>query len=395
MPSKSLLAVRQVIAWACEQGMSIRGMLSTEQLDELAHVFAGERAWSFDLYEPLRAFTHAIPRLELPDLPAQVRLGDALTALNEVLPSEVAAWAPNHVPSAAVLAELRYSSTSAGITRLREQHTAAWRHHAEQNKQLLRRAAERSTGANAAVVGAGKVYDIPLLKLAERFTKLTLLDVDGDSLAESVQQAGLAPPQRARLTLVTSDVTGVNNAFLARAHAAFAEPDEAATYDAVLALLHSYRLAAPPALHGSFDIVFSSMVLSQLATPLTEFVQQQFNQRFPQSTRLRAHEFQVALAQFTHRIQHDHVQALLAAAPLVAISSDISEQFVQLDRAGKPTPTSPELPLIGAPHLTDLFPAQRARILENAAWTWQRVPPTAAKPHGRNLKVIGTIATRV
>lgn len=385
----------QALVWGAEQGMSIRGLLSSEQLEELARVFAGERAWTFELYEPLRAWAHALPRLEAPDLPARVHFGDALTALNEVL-SGKAAWPVATTPAPSTLAELGYAETSAGITRLRERHAAAWRQHAEANKQLLRRAAELSSGRHVTVLGAGKLYDIPLQKLAERYAQVTLVDVDGAALAESLQQAGLSAGLRGRVELVTADVTGVNAAFLERLNQSLAAPDEPATYDALLELLHGYRLESPPSLgNDACDVVLSSMLLSQLATPLTELVQRRFRERFPKSERLGAHAFRVALAQLTHRVQHDHVQALLATAPLVALTSDVSEQFFQLDALGTATPSSPELPLIGAPHLEDLFPAQQARVVESASWSWQRVPVTPKTPRGRKLRVIGTIATRL
>jgi hypothetical protein len=397
MASESRRALRQVLAWGTEQGMSIRGLLSAEQLEELSRVFAGADRFSFELYEPLRAFAHAVPRLELPDVPARIHFGDALSALAELLAESTPAWPQTTMPSPGTFAELGYLGSSAAITRLREQHTATWRQHAEHNKQLLRRAAELGRGESAAVIGAGKVYDIPVAKLAERYARLTLIDVDGDALAESVRQAGLSPKLRERVRLVTCDVTGSNQAFLERAHSCFESPTDEATYAALLATLHSYRLAAPPVLAegGPFDAVFSSMVLSQLATPLTEYAQRRFAERFPESSLLAAREFQIALAQFTHRMQHDHVQALLAAAPLVALTSDVSEQFVQVDANGKTSPTSPELPLIGAPHLEDLFPAQQVRIVESASWQWQRVPATTKSPRGRSLKVIGTIAERL
>ena len=394
MESASYRAVRQVMTWACEQGMSIRGLLSLPELEALAHVFAGTRPWSFELYEPLRAFSHAIPRLNLPDVPDAMHFGDVLTALNEVLLREGPAWETQSEVSPGTFAELGYAATSLGITRLQEQQTAAWRDHGVQNKELLLRALPSSAGSSATVVGAGKIYDIPLRKLAERFARLTLVDIDGESLAQSVEQARLTPELQNHLSLVTADVTGVNDTFVAGVCAALERPTEAATYDACLELLRSYRLQAPPPLAGApTDVAFSSMVLSQLATPLTEYLQRRFAERFSDSVRLRAHEFQVALGQFSHRVQHSHIRALLATAPLVAISSDISEQFTELD-AYENVSASVALPLIGAPHLEDLFPAQQAYVTSSNEWPWQRIVPTAAKPHGRSLQVVGCLAKR-
>ena len=85
MEPASLFAVRQVVDWAHEQGMTIRERLSEEQLEGLQRVFSNQEPWSFELYEPLRALSHALPRLDLPDLPARVHFGDFLSALDSVL----------------------------------------------------------------------------------------------------------------------------------------------------------------------------------------------------------------------------------------------------------------------------------------------------------------------
>jgi hypothetical protein len=400
MESASFRAVRQVLTWASDQGMTIRGLLSAEQLESLARVFSGNEPWRFDWYEPLRAFSHAIPRLNLPDAPAAMHLGDALEALGELLQARYPSWPTQPSVSERTFAELGYAATSAGISRLRDKSAAAWRDHGVNNKELLLRGAELAKGARAAVIGAGKLYDIPLRKLAERFEQVLLVDIDEPSLTQSVAQSGLDPELRKRLMLISSDVTGINDTFLHRARAALEIADERAAYEGLLGLFHGYCLAEPPLLFpgsalpdGGLDFVCSSMVLSQLATPLTRYVEQTFAQRFPESTLTQAHEFQVALAQFTHRLQHAHITSLLAAAPCMALTSDIAEQYTHLDPYGKIN-ASQALPLIGAPHLEDLIPVQRAQVLTSSEWSWERVVPTRSHPHGRLLKVVGVVAQR-
>jgi hypothetical protein len=400
MPSASLAAVSQVLGWAAEQGMSIRGLSSTEQLEALARVFSGQQPWSFELYEPLRAFSHAVPRLNLPDVPTAMHFGDALAALDELLSERGHAWSSHPSIAAASFEELGYARASAGISRLREEHAAAWSEHALANKELLLRGVERTSGRVALVVGAGKLYDIPLRRLVERFELVWLVDIDGEALAQSVAQLSLPASSRARLRLVTTDVTGINDVFLQRARSALhlADPDSA--YQGLLALLHAYCLAAPPRLvptaqlaEAPPDFACSSMVLSQLATPLSDYLERGFAERFPESSLTTAHEFQLALAQLTHRVQHAHIAALLAAAPCVAISSDITEQYTQLDAHGRVLTAAP-LPLIGAPHLEDLVPVQTAHVVSSSEWTWDRVVPTPPRPHGRHMQVVGIIAER-
>lgn len=400
MASLSLSPFRRVLAWAVEQGMSVRGQLTEEQLVALARAFSGTEPWSFEHYTPLRAFADAVRRLNVPDLPAFLNFGDALQALDELRAGSLPAWPTHDSVSESSFSELGYATTSAGITRVRDAHTAAWREHGVNNKQLLLRGAERATGTRAVVIGAGKLYDIPIHKLAERFEQLVLVDIDAAALAASVEQAGLEPRLRARLTLVKADVSGINDVFLEKAHAALALTDEVEVYMALLRLLHDYCVDEPPRLvpeqgpPGPFDFACSSMVLSQLATPLTQYVEMGFAERFPASERAGIHEFQVALGQFTHRVQHAHVRSLLATAPCVALTSDITDQYTSIDARGTLLHSAARLPLIGAPTLDALLPRQQARTVFTAAWEWRHVVPTRSKPHGRTVQVAGVVAER-
>ena len=108
-------------------------------------------------------------------------------------------------------------------------------------------------------------------------------------------------------------------------------------------------------------------------------------ERFPDSTRWRSHELQLALGQFSHRLQHAHVQALLASARTVTLTSDVSEQYTRLGAASQP------LPLIGSAHLSELFPAAVSADLHCAEWLWPRVVSTPDQPRGRLLRVNGCL----
>jgi hypothetical protein len=400
MASSALSALRQVLAWATDQGMSVRGQLTEEQIVALERAFSGTEPWSFEHYQPLRAFAHALARLNLPDLPAVLSFGDVLQALDELRADTVLAWPTHETVTESTFSELCYAPTSAAITRVRDSNTAAWREHGLSNKQFLLRGAEHAAGSRAVVIGAGKLYDIPLRKLAESFEQLMLVDIDAAALAESVKQAGLEPKLQGRLLLVQADVTGINDVFLEKVHAALALAGEVEVYTALLRLLHDYRLGEPPRLFpegaapGPLDFACSSMVLSQLATPLTHYVEEQFRLRFPASERTRAFEFQVALGQFTHRVQLDHVRSLLAAAPCIALSSDVADQYTALDGRGNLVHAAQRLPLIGAPSLQGLVPRLQARCVLSADWEWRHVVPSRSKPRGRTVQVSGVVAER-
>ena len=381
--------------------MSVRGQLSEEQLVALERVFSGREPWSFEHYQPLRAFANALPRLNLPDLPHLLNLGDVLQALDEHRAGTVAAWPTHEGVADGTFSELGYASISAAITRIRDANTVAWREHAASNKELLLRGAERAAGPRAVVIGAGKLYDIPLRKLAERFEHLLLVDIDAAALAESVEQVGLEPKLQARLSLVQADVTGINDVFLQRARAVLGLAGEVEVYDGLLRVLHDYRVDEPPRLFpesaalGPLDFACSSMVLSQLATPLTSYVEERFLSRFPGSQRTKTQEFQIGLGQFTQRVQQAHVRSLLAAAPCIALSSDITDQYTTLDAHGNVMHGAARLPLIGAPSLNALLPRQQTRATFTAEWQWRHVVPSRPKPHGRTVQVEGVVAQRM
>jgi hypothetical protein len=406
MESSALRALRQALAWADEQGMTIHGLLDEAELAELRRVFSHERPWSFALYEPLRAFSHALPRLDAPDLPAAVHFADCLTALNEILLRDAAAgagegaygaglkrytWARDHAVSSPAFEALGYAATSAGLSELRRRNRGGWQAHAARSREFL---LEGGAHAGAVVLGAGKLYDIPLQELAEGVERLILVDVDEAALAESVERVLGRSAARVRVATVTADVTGVNSGFVRAVDEIFAHPaSAAAAYQALLALLYSFRSEGPPSLLPSDrapapgSAWFSVMVLSQLAEPLTRLVQRRFAACFANDEPLGAREFQIALGQFTHRIQHAHVQALLQAAGCVTLTSDVSEQYTRLAPDGRGVELGPPLPLIGAPHLLDLFPAAKANEIATAEWAWPRVVATPKRPSGRLLRV--------
>jgi hypothetical protein len=396
----SLALLQRVLAWAAEQGMSVRDQLTEEQVVALERAFRGVQPWSFEQYQPLRAFADALSRLDLPDLPARLSFGDIVQALDELRAPRIPAWPTHTAVSDSTFSEFGYAPASAGITRVRDANKTTWRDHATHNKQFLLRGAERASGPRAVVIGAGKLYDIPLRQLAERFEQLLLVDIDAASLAESVKQVGLEPKLNARLSLVQTDVTGINDVFLEKARAALALTGEAEVYAALLRLLQDYRVDEPPRLlpesaaAGSLDFACSSMVLSQLAAPLTTYVEERFTARFPGSGCAQGLEFQVALGQFTHRVQHAHVRSLLAAAPCIALCSDIADHYSGLDAQGNVGHARELLALIGATSLDALVPRLEARVVLTADWHWHHVVPTRSKPHGRTMRVAGVVAER-
>lgn len=395
--------------------MSIRGLLTLEQLAELRRVFCDGAPWSFELYEPLRALAHAAARLELPDLPARIHFGDALTALDQALVRDAASaaatgllgdglsrhgWSVEHRLAPDAFAELGYARTSAGISALRAKHRAGWQAHADANRAFFLSACADADPTTLAVLGAGKLYDVPLKRLTERFERVLLVDVDAESLAASTARVLDGAPSN--VDLVTAELTGVAGFLVTALRDLFdgsssLSADDA--HDSLLALLYSFRTGTGPSALAQtlgerhpLAACASAMLLSQLAVPLTELVEARFKQRFPSSRCLQQPRFRVALGQFTHRVQHAHLLALLDASHLAVITSDVSEQPTCWSPRGA-APASGPLPLIGAPRLDELLPRARVQLTRSASWQWPRVVPSARSPHGRLLEVNGCAAT--
>ena len=71
------------------------------------------------------------------------------------------------------------------------------------------------------MIGAGKLYDIPLRKLAERFEQLLLVDIDAAALAESVQLGRLGAEPARTYHAGAGRRHGRHDVFLEKARAAW------------------------------------------------------------------------------------------------------------------------------------------------------------------------------
>jgi hypothetical protein len=376
--------------------MTIVDLLSERQLEQLQRVFRGRQKWSFELYEPLRAFAHAYERLARSQGLAPLTFGDALVAVDALLAREQRpSWVAKGEPGGAAFATLGFGETSEGIGRAQAQNRVGWSLHAQQNRALVEQAMKQLPGSSALVLGAGKAFDLPLRLLAEHYERLVLVDIDGAALAATARRF-LGDPLPRCVELVTWDVTGIAHAWPGLVGSAIAAGgSEQQTREKLIALLSSYRLSPPAALFestpGCVDVAYSCMILSQLATPLTEHAVGALEQRFVRKEGPPDPTLQRALRAFTHRVQHSHLQALLACARSVVLSSDVTERYTRLSTGGLDEPISGELPLIGTERLDELLPILRTRVLAGAEWHWQRVAATASRV-GSTLRVHGVVA---
>ncbi len=138
-----------------------------------------------------------------------------------------------------------------------------WQAHIEHSYRRILKAADLAQGkAVATVLGSGVAAEIPLAELARRFDRLILVDMDGPSMLESLEQLPLE--LRPKVELRVMDVTSFATALMERlgeAIDASSAADEAfRRYDAIFSDL---ALGNPVNLPPS-DLVVSSLVLSEI-----------------------------------------------------------------------------------------------------------------------------------
>ena len=107
-------------------------------------------------------------------------------------------------------------------------------------------------GACVAVVGAGNGHDVPLRRLAERASRVDLIDVDGRAARGA--RARLPGPLRGRVEVLREDVTG-------------GVADELVTIAARGDLPPVREAPAGPLGEGGYDVVIGDLLYSQLLYP--------------------------------------------------------------------------------------------------------------------------------
>lgn len=393
------------LAWAAERGFGAQGRITPAEVRTLVQVLAGDVAFTPHHYDLLRAFAQACFRVS--GAPP-INVGDILEAFQArevALPMLGAAWPPIPLPDPGSFAAFGFEEMSAGISRAQRNNREGWAAHATKCKALITQCLLQLDGTSAAVLGAGKVYDIPLKELVQRYKRLVLVDIDLGSLTETVKKVlGHVP---AHVQLVQCDVTSVLQPFHQRLKACLdASADELSLYQSLNALLWSYNLEAPPSFFageaGAVDSVYSVMLLSQLATPATRALGEAFQQRYPNSKLLEQEDHQIALKQFSYRMQHDHVRALMSRSSSFALITDLAEQYVQLNAAGVVHATSPPLPMVAGERVDELIPMLgirtpegeqiEAQVLAATGWMWPRIAP---KREGMRGSLMGVQAVVV
>jgi hypothetical protein len=272
---------------------------------------------------------------------------------------------------------LGFAESSAGIARTQRENREGWWVHAKRSKAFILDAAARVGRPRLAVVlGAGKVYDLPLEELARRFERVVLVDIDAGALAATIAAAIRDPASRRRVEMRPMDVTGVTARLARGIEAAL---DSSAAEAALEALCRSYRLAALPRLLEAgehAELIVSGLVLSQLGLQPKLAAKRLFERRFgpiPRESELR---WSFAWDELELRLQQDHVNALADQADFAVLTSDVVHHATEGESWS----------VIGADRLEERVP-QFLEILERASWSWPRIRPRADGQGGVRTQV--------
>ena len=210
-----------------------------------------------------------------------MNFGDALSALDAVLARERREpWTANGARKPALWARSRLviDQTTLVVPSRKSHRLGRARSQKPESDRAGDEAATWTLGAGAR---RGQAFDLPLGLLAERYERLFLVDIDGAALEETAHRVlgDSLPPS---VELVAWDVTGIARAWSTMVGSVVeGGGSEEQVREQLCAMLSSYRMSPPPLFgSGSVDTAYSCMVLSQLATPLTEYVISALELRF-------------------------------------------------------------------------------------------------------------------
>jgi hypothetical protein len=134
-----------------------------------------------------------------------------------------------------------------------------WDLYAPHRERVMALVPPQPAGGTLCVLGAGKCDDIDLPRLAERFSKIHLVDLDG----EAMERARDRQPERVRDAIVLHGDVDLSGLLGHLDDWGDEFPDDRTLHQTVFSAAH----AVVDALGGPFDVMFSTCVLSQLIVP--------------------------------------------------------------------------------------------------------------------------------
>jgi len=138
-----------------------------------------------------------------------------------------------------------------------------WRPHIAHSCRRILEAADLAEGRGiATVLGSGVAAEIPLAELARRFDRLILVDMDGPSMLESLDQVPL--DLRSKVELRVMDVTSFATALMGQVREAVDASASAAEAFRRFRDVFDNLAAGKPAGLPPSDLVISSLLLSEI-----------------------------------------------------------------------------------------------------------------------------------
>jgi hypothetical protein len=185
-----------------------------------------------------------------------------------------------------------------------------WQPHILNSHRRILEAADIAQGkAVATVLGSGVAAEIPLAELARRFDRLVLVDMDGPSMLESLEQVPLE--LRSKVELRVMDVTSFATVLMEHMSEAIdASETSADAFRRYGAIFDGLTLGKPVSLPPS-DLVVSSLVLSEIARYPFGYADRLMRARF--DTALQSWDrFGTAFEKLVRIAIDDHVRLLVS-----------------------------------------------------------------------------------
>lgn len=232
-----------------------------------------------------------------------------------------------------------------------------WTKHLELCKNFQRTELLDAAGDSLAILGAGRLYDVDLGFLAQKFKKIDLYDADPSCLKSWPSNSGECQIQ-GKLVDLSGGIEGWKQE--TKSH-----KDPMSLCDAVLNL-------APPEfnLNCAYDCVISINLLSQVALPwrdwFVSWVESNFGITQDDKGSLPQH-FRAAIENSMSKIQSQHLQLLLQVKPKrIIIITDEYFCYYQNDKA--PWLVEPALFCEWPPKFSDY------KLNDSSSWLWHIAP---------------------
>jgi len=187
-----------------------------------------------------------------------------------------------------------------------------WRAHIERSHRRILDAADLAARKEiVTVLGSGVAAEIPLVELARRFDRLVLVDMDGPSMLESLEQVPM--DLRSKVELRVMDVTSFATGLMQQLSSAVdASSNAAEAFHRYQAIFDTLAAGKPANLPRS-DLVVSSLLLSEIPRYPFGFANRLVQERF--HTPLEAWDgFDRAFAKLVSVSIEDHGRLLKSLA---------------------------------------------------------------------------------